>query len=200
MAYFQTTLSKSHGHAPGAQRSGCSPEMQRGESLTCEGGDRLRMTDDLRGVLWPASECGPCGHWQVSSSLPRAWQWLGGTLPDGCEEVGGGNEDTITSMVRSLVLPDNSQRWLGPWSHCNFSSKGLPGLSSPGAPGFCWVVGRSLQPASCGFCSKSQCSFTWNSAQCYVPAWMGGEFGREWIIVYVWLSPLPVHLKLSQHC
>ena len=72
MAYFQTTLSKSHGHAPGAQRSGCSPEMQRGESLTCEGGDRLRMTDDLRGVLWPASECGPCGHWQVSSSLPRA--------------------------------------------------------------------------------------------------------------------------------
>ena len=22
---------------------------------------------------------------------------------------------------------------------------------------------------------------TWNSAQCYVPAWMGGEFGGEWI-------------------
>ena len=24
---------------------------------------------------------------------------------------------------------------------------------------------------------------TWNSAQCYVAAWMGGEFGEEWIHV-----------------
>ena len=24
--------------------------------------------------------------------------------------------------------------------------------------------------------------------QCYVPAWMRGEFGREWIHVCVWLS------------
>ena len=30
---------------------------------------------------------------------------------------------------------------------------------------------------------------TWNSAQCYVAAWIGGEFGGEWIHVYVWLSP-----------
>ena len=29
---------------------------------------------------------------------------------------------------------------------------------------------------------------TGNSAQCYVAAWMGGEFGGEWIHVYVWLS------------
>ena len=41
---------------------------------------------------------------------------------------------------------------------------------------------------------------TWNSAQCYVAVWMGGEFGEEWIHVYVWLSPLAVHLELSQHC
>ena len=45
----------------------------------------------------------------------------------------------------------------------------------------------------------------WNSAQCYVAAWMGGEFGREWIhemdgYIYVWLSLLPVHLKLLQSC
>ena len=39
-----------------------------------------------------------------------------------------------------------------------------------------------------------------NSAQCYAAAWMGGEFGREWIYVYVGLSPFGVHLKLSQHC
>ena len=28
-------------------------------------------------------------------------------------------------------------------------------------------------------------------------AWMGGEFGREWIHVYVWLSRSAMHLKLS---
>ena len=26
---------------------------------------------------------------------------------------------------------------------------------------------------------------TWNSAQCYVAAWMGGGLGGEWIHVYV---------------
>ena len=31
---------------------------------------------------------------------------------------------------------------------------------------------------------------TWNSTQYYVAAWMGGEFGQEWIYVYIWLSPL----------
>ena len=39
-----------------------------------------------------------------------------------------------------------------------------------------------------------------NSAQCYVAAWMGGEFGGEWICVYVQPSPFTVHLKLSQCC
>ena len=32
-------------------------------------------------------------------------------------------------------------------------------------------------------------SSTWNSIQCYVPAWMGGRFGGECIHVYVWVSP-----------
>ena len=41
---------------------------------------------------------------------------------------------------------------------------------------------------------------TWNSDQCYVAVWMGGEFGRKWIHVYIWLSPFDVHLKLPQHC
>ena len=39
---------------------------------------------------------------------------------------------------------------------------------------------------------------TGNSAQCSMAAWLGGEFGREWIHVYVWLSPFTVHLKLLQ--
>ena len=51
-----------------------------------------------------------------------------------------------------------------------------------------WMVGRDL------LCS------TGNSAQCYVADWMGGEFGKEWMHVYVWLSPFAVYLKLSQHC
>ena len=33
-----------------------------------------------------------------------------------------------------------------------------------------------------------------------VPACIGGGVGGEWIHVYVWLSPLAVHLKLPQHC
>ena len=41
---------------------------------------------------------------------------------------------------------------------------------------------------------------TWNSAQCYVAAWTGGEFGGEQIHVYVQLSSFNVQLKLSQHC
>ena len=41
---------------------------------------------------------------------------------------------------------------------------------------------------------------TGNSAQCYVAAWMGGEFAGEWIHVYVWMKTFAVHLKLSQHC
>ena len=38
------------------------------------------------------------------------------------------------------------------------------------------------------------------SAPCHVAAWMGGEFGGEWILVYVWLSPYAVHLNLIEHC
>ena len=34
-----------------------------------------------------------------------------------------------------------------------------------------------------------------NSGQCYVVAWMGREFGGEWIHVFVWLSPFAVRLK-----
>ena len=42
--------------------------------------------------------------------------------------------------------------------------------------------------------SKDLLYSTRNSAQCYMAAWMGGEFRG------VWLSPFAVYLKLSQHC
>ena len=41
---------------------------------------------------------------------------------------------------------------------------------------------------------------TGNSTQYYVAAWMRWGLGGERIKVYLWLSPLAVHLKLSQHC
>ena len=37
---------------------------------------------------------------------------------------------------------------------------------------------------------------TGNSAQCYVAAWMAGEFRGKWIHVYMWLNPFAAHLKL----
>ena len=50
------------------------------------------------------------------------------------------------------------------------------------------------------FNNKDLLYSTGNSAQCYVAAWMGGEFGGEWLHVHVRLSPFTVHQKLSQCC
>ena len=41
---------------------------------------------------------------------------------------------------------------------------------------------------------------TWNSAQCYVAAWMVGKSAGERIRIYVWLNPFAVHRNLSQQC
>ena len=38
------------------------------------------------------------------------------------------------------------------------------------------------------------------TVQCCMAAWVGGEFGGEWVHVYVWLRPFTVHLKPPQHC
>ena len=38
---------------------------------------------------------------------------------------------------------------------------------------------------------------TGSSAQCYVANGMGGEFGGEWMHVYVWLSLSAVRVKLT---
>ena len=40
---------------------------------------------------------------------------------------------------------------------------------------------------------------TWNTAQCFLAAWIGDEFGGERTHVYLRLSPFTAHLKLSQH-
>ena len=46
--------------------------------------------------------------------------------------------------------------------------------------------------------SKALLDSAGTSAQCHIAAWIGGEFGGEWMHVYVWMSPFIVHLKLSQ--
>ena len=46
--------------------------------------------------------------------------------------------------------------------------------------------------------TKKKKTRTYCIAQGTMAAWLGGEFGREWIHVYVWLSPFTAHLKLSQ--
>ena len=45
--------------------------------------------------------------------------------------------------------------------------------------------------------NKDLLCHTWNSVHCYMPAWMGSGFGGERIHVYVWLSPLAVHLTTT---
>ena len=49
-----------------------------------------------------------------------------------------------------------------------------------------WITNKDLLYSTGNFAKK-----------CYVAAWMGGEFGGEWIHVYVWLSRFAVHLKPS---
>ena len=39
-----------------------------------------------------------------------------------------------------------------------------------------------------------------NSVQRYVAASMGVIFGRECVPVYIWMQPVSIHLKPSQHC
>ena len=48
--------------------------------------------------------------------------------------------------------------------------------------------------------SKDLLYSTWNSAQCYMAAWMVGGFGGELIPVSIWLSLFAFYLKLSQCC
>ena len=51
-----------------------------------------------------------------------------------------------------------------------------------------------------GLTNKDLLYNIWNTAQHYVPTWMGEGLGGEWIHVYVQLSPFTVHLKLPQTC
>ena len=62
--------------------------------------------------------------------------------------------------------------------------------------GLCFL----LSPVAEGGGLPSPTKKSQHSVQSYVAAWMGGEFGGEWIHGYIWLSPFAVRLKLSQRC
>ena len=40
--------------------------------------------------------------------------------------------------------------------------------------------------------NKNQLYSTGNFVQCHAEAWTREEFGEEWVLVYVWLSPFTV--------
>ena len=62
-----------------------------------------------------------------------------------------------------------------------------------------WKIPWTEEPGRLPFMGSQRVG-TQTSARCYVAAWMGREFGEEWIRVYVWLNPpFAVLLKLSQH-
>ena len=79
--------------------------------------------------------------------------------------------------------------------------------------GLCSVMSNSLQPQGL-WPTSLLCSWDslgkniamdhlysiGNTVQCYVATWREEEFGREWIHVYLRLSPFTAHLTLSQHC
>ena len=61
-----------------------------------------------------------------------------------------------------------------------------------------WTIGkvRATLLQLTWITSRALLYSTRNSTDWYVAAWMGEEFGGEWIHVYVWLSSFVVHLKL----
>ena len=57
------------------------------------------------------------------------------------------------------------------------------------------LMGERIRVFGMDMVNKDLPYSTWDSAPCYVAAWMGGEFRGEWIHVYVWLNPLDIHLQ-----
>ena len=52
-----------------------------------------------------------------------------------------------------------------------------------------------------GITNKDLLYSTGNSAHCYVAAWMGGEFGGEWIHIYIYMvQSLHSSPETIQHC
>ena len=63
-----------------------------------------------------------------------------------------------------------------------------------------WTEDSAWQTYSSWGCRESDTTEVTEHTRSLTAAWMRGESGGEWMLVYIWLSPFAVHLKLSQHC
>ena len=75
------------------------------------------------------------------------------------------NSNRLTDLEQKLTAAIGEERWEGIGSEFERDMYTLRYLK--------WITNKDL------LC------ITGNSAQCYVAAWMGGEFGGEWMHVYV---------------
>ena len=131
-------------------------------------------------------------HRQLPTRLPHPWDSAGKNTGVGChfllQCMKGKSESEVAQLCPTLRDP----------MVCS-----LPGSSVHGI-----FQARVLEWGAIAFSTDLAYIWlkpiitisTWNSTQCYVPAWMGELFGREWIQVYVCLSPFAVYQKLPQHC
>ena len=117
---------------------------------------------------------------QTVNCLPTMWETRVRSL---------GREDTLE---KAMATHSSILAWKIPWT------EELGWLLSMGSQRVGHDLATSLYLK--WITNKDLLYSTWNSAQCYVAAWIGGEFGGEWIHIYVCLSLFTVYLKLSQYC
>ena len=122
-------------------------------------------------------------------------------------------------LRKTRVSPEDPLRWgrRRPVSACVGSGAGLGGKPVFASPVGQRIMAKQELPAhrwggrivrKFGMVSFTRLCLKWvtnkdllystgNSAQSYVAAWMGAEFG---VRACVWLSPFAVHQRLFQHC
>ena len=162
-------------------------------------------------------------HRQKPSRLPHPWDSPGKNTGVGCHfllqcmKVKRESEVTPScptlSNLMDCSLPGSSipgifQARVLEWGAIAFSESGLQGLYNyiNACEAFRKVFraqGALRNTFRTDIRNSGLCHLlfsTWNSAQCYMAAWMRGTFGEEQITINVWQSPFSVHLKSSQHC
>ena len=153
-----------------------------------------------------ATRCKEPIHWK------RPWCWE--RLKPGGEGDDRGWDGWVASLTGWTWLWASSGSWWWTGKSAVLQSMGSQRVGHDWATELNWTkgggwgkgrvreFGMDTYTLLCLKCitNKDLLYSTGNSAQCYVAAWMRGEFGGEWIHVCVWLSPFTVNLKLSRNC
>ena len=132
-------------------------------------------------------------HRRPPTRLPRPWDSPGKITGVGCRfmKVKSESEDARSCLTLSYPMDYSPP---GSFVHGIFQARVLEW----GAIGFSMDMYTLLHLKQ--VTNRDLLYSTWNSAQCYVTGWIGGEFGGEGMHAHVWLSLFTIHLKLSQHC